>query len=72
MSDSPKIIYGIDAYPQNVEPYDPATGEDIQDLGPGYIVVSWVPASRLEDLDRNDLLRREVTAELRAKIAEVE
>jgi hypothetical protein len=72
MSDSEKIIYGIDAYPQNVEPYDPATGEDIQDLGPGYIVVSWVPVSRLEDLDRNDLLRREVTAELRAKIAEVE
>lgn len=72
MSDSQKIIYGIDAYPQNVEPYDPATGEDIQDLGPGYIVVSWVPVSRLEDLDRNDLLRREVTAELRAKIAEVE
>ena len=72
MSDSPKIIYAIDAYPQNEEPDDPATDQDIEDLGPGYVVVSWVPVSRLEDLDRNDLLRREVTAELRAKIAEVE
>ena len=72
MSDSPKIIYAIDAYPQNVEPYDAATDQDIEDLGPGYVVVCWVPVSRLEDLDRNDLLRRQVSAELRAKIAEVE
>ena len=72
MSDNPKIIYAIDASPQNVQPYDPATDQDIEDLGPGYVVVSWVPVSRLEDLDRNDLLRREVTAQLRAKIAEVE
>ncbi len=71
MSD-PAVIYALDSYEEIVLPYDPVKKEDIEDLGTGYVVMCWVPASRLGDLDRNDTLRREVTAALRAKIAEAE
>lgn len=71
MSD-PAVIYALDAYEEIVLPYDSVKKEDIEDLGTGYVVRVWVPASRLEDLDRNDTLRREVTAAIRTKIAEVE
>ena len=68
MSDHPKVIYVIDSYPQNVEPYDETNDEDIEGLGSGVIVVCWVPDSRVDDIDRNDSLRREVTSAIKAKI----
>ena len=71
MSDA-AIIYALDAYEQAVLPYDSENDQDIEDLGTGYVVMTWVPASRLADLDRNDAFRREVTSAIRSKIAEVE
>ena len=71
MSDA-DIIYALDAWEEIVLPYDPVKMEDIEDLGTGYVVRIWVPASRLADVDRNDTFRREVTAAIRTKIAEVE
>lgn len=71
MSEHPKVIYAIDAYPQNVEPYDESANEDVEGLGSGKIVVCWVPDSRSDDVDRNDTLRREVTAAIKAAIDSV-
>jgi hypothetical protein len=68
MSDHPHVLYAIDCYPQIVEPYDEQTNEDVEGLGGGHIVVCWVPDSRLLDVDRNDTLRREVTAAIKAAI----
>ena len=58
----------LDCYPQLVDPYDEETGQDIEGLGPGNIVVMWVPESRQDDVDRNDDLRREVTGKIDAAL----
>lgn len=71
MSEHPHVVYAIDAYPQNVEPFDASTGEDVEGLGSGHIVVCWVPDSRAGDVDRNDTLRREVTSAIKAAIDSV-
>jgi|TARA_R100000234_G_scaffold119007_1_gene100823 hypothetical protein len=68
MSDSADVCYAIDCYPQLVDPYDEQTGEDIEGLGPGKIVVLWVPDSRRDDIDRNDDMRRLVTGKIDAII----
>jgi len=68
MSNHPHVVYAIDCYPQNVIPYDAENDEDIEDLGAGHVVVCWVPDSRSDDVDRNDALRREVTAAIKAAI----
>ena len=44
MSDHPHVLYALDCYPQIVEPYDAQSDRDVEDLGPGHIVVCWVPA----------------------------
>ena len=71
MSEHPKVIYAIDCYPQSVEPYDESTGEDVEGLGSGLIVVCWVPDSRASDVNRNATLRGEVTATIKAAIDSV-
>tara|TARA_R100000329_G_C7458546_1_gene161523 strand:- start:292 stop:516 length:225 start_codon:yes stop_codon:yes gene_type:complete len=62
------VCYVLDCYPQLVDPYDEETGQDIEGLGPGNIVVMWVPESRQDDVDRNDDLRREVTGKIDAAL----
>tara|TARA_R100000234_G_scaffold18460_2_gene10281 strand:+ start:501 stop:725 length:225 start_codon:yes stop_codon:yes gene_type:complete len=71
MSEHPQVAYVIDCYPQIVLPYDDQADEDIEDLGSGHIVVCWVPDSRAGDVDRNDTLRREVTAAIKIAIDSV-
>ncbi len=62
------VCYVLDCYPQLVDPYDEETGQDIEGLGPGNIVVMWVPESRQDDVDRNDDLRRQVTGKIDAAL----
>jgi len=71
MFNHPKVAYIIDCYPQIVLPYDEDNDEDIEDLGEGHVVVCWVPDARASDVDRNDTLRREVTAAIKAAIDSV-
>ena len=71
MSNHPHVAYVIDCYPQIVLPYDAESNEDIEDLGDGHVVVCWVPDSRSGDVDRNDTLRREVTAAIKVAIDSV-
>ena len=66
------IAYSLEAARAEVYPVDPATGQDIEDLGMGTIVEIWVPDSRRADVDRNDTSRRELTAIIEAAIQTTE
>jgi len=67
-----EIAYSLEAARAEVYPVDPATGQDIEDLGMGTIVEVWIPDSRRPDVDRNDASRRELTAIIEAAIVATE
>lgn len=69
---SAKIGYVFRTSRANFEPVDPDTGEDVEGLGEGWIVSTWIPDSRRADVDRNDLTRRELTAIIEAAIVQNE
>ena len=66
------ICYSLDCFASNIYPVDPVTGEDVEDLGDGFSVSIYIPASRRADVDRNDSTRRELAAIIDAAIATVE
>mgnify|MGYP003131027868 CR=1 FL=1 len=60
------IMYIAGARTANYQQYnDDGSATDFMD---GYVVEVFVPESRVEDIDRNDTLRREVTSKIKAAI----
>ena len=60
------IIYIAGGSSSNYQQYN-ADGS-ATDFMDGYMIEVFVPDTRVEDIDRNDVLRREVTSKIKAAI----